>query len=271
MPEIQDVLNRRSDLSTFVIHLTRETAPGASAARNLESIITARRLRAASALGWAKTQDDSDDPQRQSQRVVCFSETPLEHAYSLFADIAGRDIHLKPYGIAMTKIVARMMGVAPVWYVDMTTRGGREWEEARAIDAIREAAIATGDFHHQPAAKILPFFEHMGTWPDSQKEFWWEREWRHRGDLDLTPYWNRLIWLCPEAEHNHFLARLADAGPNGAEAYVCLDPNWGVEQIVARLCGLPAEDVSLFYVTAGRDRDRRSRQEVVNARNGANV
>ncbi|MGH3012021.1 MAG: hypothetical protein ACRDMY_09310 [Gaiellaceae bacterium] len=252
--DIRDVLNRRSDLSTFLVHLTREQTDGMSAASNLESIICERRLRAASPLGWAKTQDDADDPTRQTQRVVCFSETPLEHTYSLFADIAGRDVQLQPYGLALTKILARMMGVHPVWYVDMTTRGGREWEEARALDELRDQAVEAETFHTSPLAKILPFFEHMGTWPNSRKEFWWEREWRHRGELDLTPYWNRMIWLCPEDEHATFESLVADAAPPGQQhGSVCLDPGWGTEQIIARLCGLPAEDVSLFYAAAGRN------------------
>jgi hypothetical protein len=254
--DIREVLNRRSDLSTFVVHLTRETADGAAASSNLESIIHEGTLRAASPLGWAKTEDDPQDALRQTQRVACFSETPLEHCYSLFADIVGRDVHLQPYGLALTKILARMMGVHPVWYVDMTTRGGLEREEARALDALRDQAIATGNFHENPIAKLLPFFEHMGTWPHSQKEFWWEREWRHRGDLDLTPYWNRVIWLCPEHEHARFELLVAESTPPGQEGRpVCLDPGWGTEQIIARLCGLPAGDVSLFHAAAGRARN----------------
>jgi hypothetical protein len=75
-------------------------------------------------MGW--DQDADDDPAQQSQRVVCFSETPLEHVYSLVADIEGRQINLEPYGIALTKLVARRIGVNPVWYVDMTP-AGHEW------------------------------------------------------------------------------------------------------------------------------------------------
>jgi hypothetical protein len=30
-------------------------------------------------------------------KVVCFSETPLEHAYSVVQDIAGRQVHLSSF------------------------------------------------------------------------------------------------------------------------------------------------------------------------------
>jgi hypothetical protein len=247
--EIQEVLNRRGDLSTFLVHLTRDRN-GLSAASALESVIRERRLRALSPMGWAKTEDDPAEPAHQSQRVVCFSETPLEHVYSLFADIAGRQVCLKPYGLALTKVVARMEGINPVWYVDMTTRGGRDWEEARAIDAIRDAAVAARGFHDSPEAKLFPFFEHMGTWPDNRKEFWWEREWRHRGDIDLADRWGSIIWLCPEEEHPRFRRCIEEAAPPGHSAPpVVLDPSWGLEQIIGHLCGLPAEDVSLFHAS----------------------
>jgi hypothetical protein len=254
---IQEVLNRRTDLSTFVVHLTRdreESADTDTAAENLASIIRERRLRALTPMGWAKALDDPNDSSRQSQRVVAFSETPLEQVYSLFAEIEGRSINLRPYGLVLTKIIARMLGVNPVWYVDMTTRGGRDWEEARALDALRESAVEAGDFHTSPVAKVLPYFEWMGTWPSNKKEFWWEREWRHRGDLDLTQYQNRIIWLCPEAEHDAFSGLVRAAWPEElTRPPTFLDPSWGMEQVVARLCGLDREDVTLFHASAGSD------------------
>jgi hypothetical protein len=254
----QDVLNRRSDLSSFVVHLTKHGHNGSSAADNLRSIIRERRLCAATPMGWARTEDGAG-PAMQSQRAVSFSETPLEHAYSLFADIEGRSVQLQPYGLALTKVVARLMGIQPVWYVDMTTRGGREWEEARALDQLREEARATGHFHQTPAAKLLPYFDWMGVWPERRKEFWWEREWRHRGDVDLVPYWDRIIWLCPAEEHGAMRDHIRRSQPVGAsDRAICIDPSWGIEQALAHLCGFPPEDVTLFHASAGDSREDRS-------------
>lgn len=247
---IGEVLGRREDLSTFLVHLCRDR-DSMSAASALRAVISERRLRALTPMGWAKGHDGAENAARQSQRTVCFSETPLQHVYSLFADIEGRSIRLQPYGLALTKVVARRLGVNPVWYVDMTTRGGREWEEARALDELRERAVSAGDFHSSPEAKVMPFFEHMGTWPESRKEFWWEREWRHRGDLDLSGIWTKVIWLAPESEHAAVSSDVVSA--NGPVSPVVLDPSWGIEQIVARLCGLDHEDVSLFHVSVSRE------------------
>lgn len=123
---VRDVLNRRSDLSTFVVHLTKD-GEDASARERLESIIDDQVIYARSPMGWAEDEDDPVDQasqsQRvvsQSQRVVSFTETPLEHIYSHVVDISNRRVKFKPYGVVLTKLTARRLGINPVWYVDLT-------------------------------------------------------------------------------------------------------------------------------------------------------
>lgn len=252
--DIRDVLNRRNDLSTFVVHLTRDCADGHTPAENLRSIIHNRRIEARRPMGWAATQDGVALDQ-QSQRVACFSETPLEHVYSLLADIANRQIRLSPYGLALTKLAARRLGINPVWYVDMTP--GRPWEIANALDVLRAGAIGGGAFHTRELAHVLPFFEPMGTWPNRRREFWWEREWRHRGDLAFEP-WDVAVWLCPEPEIDAFRGQIAAVmqqretewaqqgwQPPAHGAGGVIDPRWGLEQIVAQLLG-HGRDVTPF-------------------------
>jgi len=236
--DIREVLARRNDLSSFVVHLTKDIGDQGAAA-NLQSIVIASRIEARSPMGWAREQDDPEDQQRQSQRVVCFSETPLEHIYSMVADIAGRQVRLRPYGVAFTKLAARARGANPVWYVDMTP--GRDFTLAHAVDALKAAAVASGDFHHEHVARILPFFEQIGTWPGpppSQKEFWWEREWRKVGDYDL--FAQRPLWICPEAEQQEFRNFAHQHLPGQIEDIHCIDAMWGIEEIIARLAWLGA-------------------------------
>ncbi|HXL44015.1 MAG TPA: hypothetical protein VN960_08155 [Gaiellaceae bacterium] len=210
--EIREVLNRRTDLSTFVVHLTRDDTPNdyapdafplplPDARANLRSIIEGRALSAGRAMGWALGVPGLalNDAERESQRVVCFSETPLEHAYSLFSDIRNRAVKLKPYGVAFTKMVARRMGIQPVWYVDMTP--GRAWVVSEALNGLVRAAAGTLNVAN--IGKMTPFIEGMGTWAGGdpeQREFWWEREWRHHGQIDLAPWWDKAVWLCPEEQ-----------------------------------------------------------------------
>lgn len=195
-------------------------------------------------MGWAKEQDDSHDPARQTQRVVCFSETPLEHVNLMCGEIEGREVVMEPYGLALTKLKARQLGINPIWYVDMTP--GRDWVLRNAIEGLRDALLAQAradreNFHTYALARLFPFMEQMGTWPTrgSRKEFWWEREWRHAGHLDLPE--SGLIWLCPEDEIQAINERAE------RELKPWIDPRWGLEEIIAHLGGIPLREVSPFW------------------------
>jgi hypothetical protein len=98
VPDIREVLHRRTDLSTFVVHLTKVQQPDLTAADALAEIARSGVIEARSAMGWAKEYDDAEAPPQSSQRVVCFSETPLEHIHLLAQQIPGRRVRLEPYG-----------------------------------------------------------------------------------------------------------------------------------------------------------------------------
>jgi hypothetical protein len=158
--------------------------------------------------------------------VVCFSETPLEHIYSLYQEIPGRSVRLSPYGIAFTKAVARDKGANPIWYVDQTP--GHTWEISDALNSLQDLAVKSGDFGRHPASKVLPFIEQMGDWRSAGgtiKEFSWEREWRHRGSFVFFPSEVALV-LCPDDEiamyEKHFDCR-------------AIDPKWSLERMVEKL------------------------------------
>lgn len=253
--KIDEVLHRRGDLSTFVVHLSKDD-DGTTAKDRLLSILKSRTLKAGSPMGWAKDKVAGDKAASDSQRVVCFSETPLEHTYSMFADIEGRQVRLAPYGLAFTKMVARRLGANPVWYVDMTPE--RDWRIASALDSLREEALKT-TFAVHPAAAIFPFCEPMGTWPASRREFWWEREWRHVGDLAFEL--NQVaLWLAPEDEHEELNAALVEEWKSRKESLGAfwgeyhlsgtptrfIDPVWGLERIIGHLAGLEPGELTPF-------------------------
>ena len=115
---IEDLLHRRTDLSTFLVHFTKADGHG-TACENLKSIIESGCLEAVTKQGMAK------DKEIAGQAVVCFTETPLEQAWTLLEEIEGREVKLEPYGLVFTKIWARRKRVNPVWYIDATP--GQDW------------------------------------------------------------------------------------------------------------------------------------------------
>jgi hypothetical protein len=248
--KITEVLNRRADLSAFVVHLTKITY-NATAKANLLSIIGSQTITAGKPMGWFQTpQNQPATVANESQQVVCFSETPLEHIYSLFAEIEDRQVNLAPYGLAFTKMTARKEGALPVWYADRTGGAPHQWKVAYALDRLREYAMNNqGEVVARDIAAALPHFEAMGSWPQTQKEFWWEREWRKVGDFQFD--WSDVaLWFAPENDHADtgaaLLARMIATGAEDPPTAIVLDPSWGLERMIAKLVGLPDEAITPF-------------------------
>jgi hypothetical protein len=211
MPKrIEDLLHRRNDLSTFLVHLTK---PGQHAARdNLLNILLTHMIEARTAMGLGSNYFVLDAAFRDTQKVVCFTETPLEHVWMMCEEIEHRDVQMQPYGVAFTKSWARRRGVNPVMYVDITI--GHAWltepanlmlraaHEGQAVVRVDGAWAAT-DLAHSPIAKLTPFFEPMGKPVNIRREWWWEREWRNVGDLVFQST-DLVAVLVPEDDHAPF-------------------------------------------------------------------
>jgi len=103
LPAIESLLHRRTDLSTFLVHFTRDTEmPSAAARDNLLTILRDRRLEARSSFGMAKELAEQFPAVAATQNTVSFTETPLEHAWMMCSDIEGRRIRFNGYGLAFT-------------------------------------------------------------------------------------------------------------------------------------------------------------------------
>ncbi len=232
---IEELLHRRTDLSTFVIHWTRDY-DGVVARDNLLSILESETIEARNPWGLAKKaigmELSGGDAQAalDSQKAICFTEAPLEQAWSLVGPIKGRTYKLAPFGLAFTKHTARAMGVNPIWYIDATP--GHDWLTKQVDLLVENALQSESNFADNPLAKITPFMDVMGTWDGSKKEFWWEREWRHLGHL---PFLKRdlAVVLCPEEDMEDFKPLLKSK----RRTVPMVDPRWGLERMIAHLAG----------------------------------
>lgn len=135
--KITDVLARRTDLSTFLVHLTRTTEDGSAAIQNLFGIIIESVMEGRKPFGTAVQALRATWQSTDSQRCVCFTETPLEHVSLLCSDIEGRGIKFEPYGIAITRKQGPIRKVNPVWYLDMTP--GHDWLTTSVNEIVEEA------------------------------------------------------------------------------------------------------------------------------------
>jgi hypothetical protein len=246
VPTIESLLHRRTDLSTFLVHFTRDTQmPPVAARDNLLSILRSQRLEAKNTFGMARDLAVKFPEVAATQNTVCFTETPLEHAWTMCADIEGRSIRFNGYGLAFTKTFARLQGVNPVWYLDITP--GHRWLTnpiERLVGEAVKAATPTDATDPHPAAlemapilELTPFIDQMGNPSGTRKEFWWEREWRHVGHLQFTVT-DLVVVFAPE--HEHALLRDALTGHPGYAATMprFADAQWGLERMIATLAGV---------------------------------
>jgi len=243
MVTIESLLHRRTDLSTFVVHFTRDTE--VAARDNLTSILKNRQLCARSVYGMAKDLAARFAEVAETQRVVCFTETTLEHAWMMCADIDGRDFRYNGYGLAFTKTFARHKSVNPVWYIDQTP--GHDWLTGPINNLIRNAettAIPGDELEPDPrelakaeVLRLAPFFEQMGpTNLGGRKEFWWEREWRHVGDMRFSHH-DVVVVFAPEDEHDAMRSALGWDQLDISYPTV-VDASWGLERMIGALARL---------------------------------
>lgn len=189
---------RRRDFSKYLVHLTRDYE-GTDARENLMSILTRKVIEARTPLGSAiaRLQHHGCNTKRAlaSQQVCCFSETPLGDLGGLIDPGVWRRNHFRPYGVVFERATLLLKGANPVWYLNSYNALGVNftWLVKRFNVLIAETVAAGGDdpdqmaeaFLASPLSELAPFIEQMGTWGNLTKDFSFEREWRHRGDLDF--------------------------------------------------------------------------------------
>jgi len=235
---IRDILARRNDLSTFIVHLTR-AGNRKSAKENLADIIRTGRIEARSANGQGiRGNEEHHAFPWDAYKTVCFTETPLEHICLLTEAIEDRPLRFENYGIAITKALARKTGINPIMYADMTP--GHDWDIVHALNAIIKEALNSDSPADHPIFKIAPFIEQMGTWKSGKKEFWWEREWRAVDHYKLPDMY---IVICPQDEQAYILQNIPEEKRTKLRF---IDAMWGLEEIIARLAGFVDEDIHLF-------------------------
>src|SRR5687768_9892994 len=107
MRNIEDILFFRSDISPFLVHLTRDNSTLKSARKVLKKILQQQQLVSgitpvSDARFGMYTDNLGDETKRLLFSAICFTETPISEVHCLL-DIAYRNIELKAYGIVFLK------------------------------------------------------------------------------------------------------------------------------------------------------------------------
>jgi hypothetical protein len=203
----QELLEKRGDLSPFLIHLTRsgdlkldkdihslnmDAVVQIDARSSLEAIIKSKRIEAKSAFGYfnykvpfkrsdGRILNAASYVRRDWLRSVCFTETPVDHVYLQMQQVHGRQLHFESYGLAFRETVVRGANGNPVLYIQTTNQNMRA-----AMDALVQNPLAP---NFRP---MMPLIEGFGPpwfprpFGPIEIDFRWEREWRVIGDFSFT-------------------------------------------------------------------------------------
>lgn len=220
----QELLDKRGDLSPFLIHLTRtgdlkldkdiyslpqDKVVQVGAKHSLENIIGTKRIEARTAFGYFNFKvpfkkangtilNANSFVRRDWLRSVCFTETPLDHVYLQMQKVFGRQLHFEPYGLAFRETVVRGANGNPVFYTQTTNQNIRNAFDLLAVDPLAASFKS-----------MMPLIEGFGTpwfprpYGPSEIDFRWEREWRVAGDFSFT-LTDVAFGLCPSGEITFF-------------------------------------------------------------------
>jgi len=179
----------------------------------LKNILRNKRISAVNPKGLTHDWEDY----REHVSSVCFTETPLNNIQYLF-DIEGRDVELKPFGLVFSKEYMQERGANPVFYVNTYI----ESEIKKAI-----CGILNSPENIENGRIVAPFIEVYGKMRSGRtRDFYWEREWRVRGDFSFE-YENVVLGLCEEGKIDQFCKEFP--------AIKFISPYMSMEEIIERL------------------------------------
>lgn len=182
------IRRNREDLSRFLAHLTRDY-DGTSATSNLISILKERTIyaRKAHCLVMHKIKKMGfSDLLRSKFNTVCFTETPLTQINQLAAEVAGRKIQLKPYGLVFWKEHLFEKGSSPAIYINAKATSVSDFlldqfdSIFKGVKTLHKLKKTEADHYRS----IVHYYSLINVVKDKH-DFLWEREWRHHGDLSF--------------------------------------------------------------------------------------
>jgi hypothetical protein len=219
---IKETLTQRTDISQYLVHLTKDTDDGKSAKENLISILKGGQIEARKhhCLFSPKLRKEDEEIQKLFN-VVCLTETPLEKIH-LLTNIKGRKINLRPFGVVFTKEAVINKQGNPAMYVYGANKILIKFMKQmyrEFIEAANEDPDEIGDFDRLGSLVNIVKTGH---------DFHWEREWRVKEKL-VFQLSDIYAVIAPETDHKS----IRNAVDIDVMKYVLfIDPRWNMEQLV---------------------------------------
>jgi hypothetical protein len=233
-------VQKRDDLSRFLIHLTRDLKDS-SAKDNLIGILKDKKIEARNAhcLVMHKLEQMRFTKLLRWQfNSVCFTEAPLSQVSQLTRLIPKRSIELRPYGVVFWKDHLMDCGANPAIYLNAQGNSLsryliKQFEEIFKDVQSLKSLKAAEERHYK---SIIQLYALLNVF-NRERNFMWEREWRHMGDLSFK--YSDLVAIIAKNPQS-FLEECEDRlSPIVYGKYIkripIIDPSWHLEEVVEAL------------------------------------
>jgi len=241
---IKKVYQNRTDLSTFLIHLTKDQSDGTTAKQIFDMILqsTPHKLIAKNPVGFFCNHPNEKNFPDQQQRncfedflkVICLTESPLDQIKHFIGKDFERNenntVKYSEYGFVFTRDSFQKKGGNPCFYV--CTQENRDMQSAllSLFDSLKTnwSYVSTDTIPKNSFFKIFSFVNIFGK--DSSNEpidYFWEREWRV--PLQELPFDDQdlALALCPESE--------IDTYSNDFPNITFLSPQWSLSKMIEKI------------------------------------
>lgn len=225
------VIQKRGDLSQFLIHLTRtglltlrkdvhphltqDSIINSTAHERLKNLLSVKKIKAFSPLGYFQhkvpfaypngyVHNKNSNVIRSWLKAACFTETPLDHIYIQTQPIVGRNLHFESYGLAFKEEFIRQQGGSPVMYFESTNQ---------LVKSALDAMIISQD--SVKFKTMMPFYEAFGTrlyGQGSDVDFRWGREWHCLDDISFD-FSDVAFGICKDVDRPFFSNLVGNAFP----------------------------------------------------------
>ncbi len=236
----ENIVRNRSDISQFLIHLTKNghysqfllTKAGngyrfrdviVRAKQSLNEILDTKSLEARTPYGYFKNKIKfSNNPKGPVEpkwiESVCFSEVPLSELASFYKITLEKRNKYQKFGLAFWQDELLKKGVNPVFYFD---------SQKKYFQDSLDQMLQTDNLN--TFKQMLYLYEPFNTPKENYiVNFRWEREWRKLGLLNFDLAVDVAFGICPSDEVNSY-QKIVD------NQFPFIDPDWDLDQIKLHL------------------------------------
>lgn len=228
----QDSLSNRTDISDFIIHLTRDNE-GKTAEENLTNILNEMKVEArAHHCLFNGSLNKQSDVIRKKYHVACFTETPIHKLQDIF-NIKNKQKDFKPYGIIFSKDSLKdyeecgMEDLAnhpnPVFYASGDNKA--------LVKSLYQQYDKWLDDQNNSIENNFHVFGSLVNLVNDKHNFIWEREWRTVGDYKfIIP--DIIAVIAPESQHDNIRNNVYY---EFSEAITFIDISWSLEKQLSKI------------------------------------